>query len=62
MLERRNDEIKHRTHVGRIFPMPRTARGWCELAVETHENWLDQHRYLNLDDLREHKEALRQAA
>ena len=33
------------------------------LAVETHENWLEQHRYLNMDDLHEHKkEALRQAA
>ena len=21
------------------------------LAVETHENWLEQHRYLNMDDL-----------
>ena len=32
-------------------------------AVETHENWLEQHRYLNMDDLREHKkEALRRAA
>jgi hypothetical protein len=26
-----------------------------ERAVETHENWLEQHRYLNMDDLREHK-------
>ncbi len=25
------------------------------LGVETHENWLEQHRYLNMDDLREHK-------
>jgi hypothetical protein len=33
------------------------------LAVETHENWLEQHRYLNMDDLREHKkQALRCAA
>jgi putative transposase len=33
------------------------------LAVETHENWLEQHRYLNMDDLREYKkEALRHAA
>ena len=31
------------------------------LAVETHENWLEQHRYLNMDDLSEHKEALRRA-
>jgi putative transposase len=28
-----------------------------------HENWLEVHRYLNMDDLREHKkEALRMAA
>jgi hypothetical protein len=33
------------------------------LTVETHENWLEQYRYLNMDDLREHKkEALRGAA
>ena len=33
------------------------------LAVETHENWLEAHRYLNMNDLREHKKAnLRQAA
>jgi len=25
------------------------------LAIETHENWLEQHRYLNMDDLHEHK-------
>ena len=32
------------------------------LAVETPENWLEQHRYLNMDDLREYKkEALRRA-
>jgi hypothetical protein len=32
-------------------------------SVETHANWLEQHRYLNMDDLREHKkEALRRAA
>jgi putative transposase len=31
--------------------------------AEIHENWLEQHRYLNMDDLREHKkEALWQAA
>jgi len=33
------------------------------LAVETHENWLEAHCYLNMDDLREHKkEVLRMAA
>jgi putative transposase len=33
------------------------------LTVVTHENWLEQHRYLNMDDLRKYKkEALRCAA
>jgi hypothetical protein len=33
------------------------------LAVETHENWLEAHRYLNMDDLKEHKkDQLREAA
>jgi hypothetical protein len=33
------------------------------LPVEAHENWLEQHRYLNMEDLREHqKEQLRLAA
>ena len=33
------------------------------LAVETHENWLEAHRYLNMNDLKEHKKIqLRQAA
>jgi transposase-like protein len=33
------------------------------LAVETHENWLEANRYLNMNDLKEMKKAdLRQAA
>ena len=40
-----------------------TTRLVRALAVEMHENWLEAHRYLNMDDLREHKkEALRMAA
>src|SRR6516225_9514632 len=64
MLERLNEEIKRRTHVVRIFPNGESClRLVRALAVETHENWLEQHRYLNRDDLREHKkEALRRAA
>jgi putative transposase len=64
MLERLNEEIKRRTHVVRIFPNGESClRLVRALAVETHENWLEQHRYLNMDDLREHKkEALRRAA
>ena len=33
------------------------------LCVETHENWLEAHHYLNMDYLRElKKEAMRKAA
>jgi putative transposase len=64
MLERFNQELKRRTHVVRIFPNGESClRLVRALAVETHENWLEQHRYLNMDDLHEHKkEALRHAA
>jgi putative transposase len=64
LLERLNEEIKRRTHVVRIFPNVESClRLIRALAVEMHENWLEAHRYLNMDDLREHKkEALRMAA
>jgi putative transposase len=63
MLERLNEEIRRRTQVVRIFPNGESClRLVRALTVETHENWLEQHRYLNMDDLREHKEALRRAA
>jgi transposase-like protein len=64
MLERLNEEIRRRTQVVRIFPNGDSClRLVRALAVETHENWLEQHRYLNMDDLREHKkEALRRVA
>jgi putative transposase len=64
MLERLNEEIKRRTHVVRIFPNAESClRLIRALCVETHENWLEAHRYLNMDYLRElKKEALRKAA
>jgi len=64
MLERLNAEIKRRTQVVRIFPNAQSClRLIRALAVETHENWLEQHRYLNMEELREHKKLmLRQAA
>jgi putative transposase len=64
MLERLNEEIKRRTLVVRIFPnAPSCLRLIRALAVETHENWLEQHRYLNMEELREHKKLMmRQAA
>ena len=60
MLERLNQEIKRRTWVVRIFP----SAGSClrlvrALAVETHENWLEATRYLNMEHLREHKKEQR---
>lgn len=64
MLERLNQEIKRRTHVVRIFPNAESClRLVRALAVETHENWLEAIRYLNMEHLKEHKkEALRAAA
>ena len=64
MLERLNEEIKRRTHVVRIFPNAQACQRLVRaLAVETHENWLQAHRYLNMNDLRELKKThLRQAA
>ena len=64
LLERLNEEIKRRTYVVRIFANAESClRLIRALAVEMHENWLEAHRYLNMDDLREHKkEALRMAA
>ena len=64
MLERLNQELKRRTHVVRIFPNAESClRLVRALAVETHENWLEGPRYLDMQHLPEHKkEALRQAA
>jgi putative transposase len=64
MLERLNEEIRRRTYVVRIFPNPESClRLVRALAVETHENWMEANRYLNMDDLRQHKKlTLRQAA
>ena len=56
MLERLNQEIKRRTHVVRIFPNAASClRLVRALAVETHEDWLEGTRYLNMEHLKEHK-------
>jgi len=67
MLERLNQEIKRRTLVVRIFPNTASClRLVRALTAETHEEWLEATRYLNMDHLREHKKeairALEQAA
>ena len=64
MLERLNEEIKRRTRVARIFPNGESClRLVRALAVETHENWLEANRHLNMDELKEQKKLqLREAA
>jgi hypothetical protein len=51
MLERLNEEIKRRTHVVRIFPNAESCLRLVLRWRSRHENWLEQHRYLNMDDL-----------
>jgi len=62
MLERINEELKRRTLVVRIFPNAASClRLIRALAVEIHEGWLEDNRYLNMDLLKEQKkEQLRQ--
>ena len=50
--------------VVRIFPNSASClRLVLALCIETHETWLEDHRYLNMDLLKEQKkEALGQAA
>jgi transposase-like protein len=64
MLERLNEELKRRTLVVRIFPNTASClRLIRALAVETHENWIEATRYLNMEYLKEHKkEQLRKMA
>ena len=64
MPARLDEEIRRRTHVVRIFPNAESClRLVRALAVENHENWMEANRYLNMDDLREHKKLkLRKAA
>lgn len=46
--------------VGELIGPHRVGRA---LAIETHENWLEANRYLNMNDLKEMKKVeLRQAA
>ena len=56
-LERFNQEIKRRTQVIRIFPNEASAlRLIRAIGIETHERWITQQRYLNMDELEEFEE------
>lgn len=55
-LERLNQEIKRRTRVVRIFPNREAClRLVTALAVEQSEEWLTGRRYLDMEELREHR-------
>lgn len=59
MLERLNEEIRRRTRVVRIFPNAASClRLVRALAEETHENWIEEPRYLDMSLLKEHKKQL----
>ena len=59
MLERLNQEIKRRPHFIRIFSNEESAlRLIRALAVEIHEDWIEAHRYLNMETLREQRKQL----
>lgn len=64
VLEWLNEEIKRRTRVVGIFPNTESClRLVRALCVETHETWLEDNRYLNMDLLEEQRrERLRAAA
>ena len=64
MLERLNEELRRRTRVVRIFPNAASClRLIRALCVETHEGWLRDKRYINIDLLWEaRKDQLRKAA
>jgi len=56
MLERLNEEIKRRTRVVRIFPNEESClRLVRALTTETHEEWLECSRYLDMRLLKEQK-------
>jgi len=64
MLERLNQEFKRRTLVVRIFPDESSClRLIRALAVEVHEDWMEDNRYLNMEALKEQlKQPLLRAA
>ena len=55
-LERLNQEIKRRTRVVRIFPnWTSCLRLVSALAVEQSEEWLTGRRYLDMQELEQHR-------
>ena len=56
MLERVNEEIRRRTYVVRIFPNEASCLKLVRaLVAETHEEWMECARYVNMELLKEQK-------
>ena len=56
------EEIKRRTRVVRVSPNPASClRLFRALCSRTHEAWLMDHRYLNMEFLKEQKTDLLQS-
>jgi putative transposase len=54
MLERLNQELKRRTHIVRIFPNEASClRLSRAVAAEIHDEWIEQHRYLDMRPLQD---------
>ena len=63
MLERLNQEIKRRTQMVRVLPNAASClRLAPALTVETHEEWIENTRYLDMELLRQHKKEQLKAA
>jgi len=63
MLERVNQELKRRTHLVRIFPDEASClRLSRAVAAEIHDGWIEQHRYLDMQPLKQqaHEEMVAQ--
>jgi putative transposase len=59
MLEQLNEELTRRTHVIRILPNEESALRLIRvLAAEIHKDWIETHRYLNMETLREQRKKL----
>lgn len=59
LLERLNQEIKRRTRVVRIFPNEESCQRLIRaLAIEIHEGWMEESRYLNMSLLKDVKKQM----
>jgi transposase-like protein len=58
MLEQLNEELTRRTHVIRILPNEESALRLIRVLAEIYKDWIETHRYLNMETLREQRKKL----